>query len=401
MPYTSRKKGSRLAKSVSQDESGGSEEHHPGGGGGIPTSFPSSTHQTLSNATSINSLATDTVGPSLAHTPDSLDTKIECLLRDWHHSPDLLFAIHPIDGSFLIWVVEWLDEYHPGSFRQAQVSFSTRIPSAFPLGDAMTMSNNVCLYHTSPCHLQLVFRDVVKTAKPNKSPNGGGSEGGEPTTPLPSVVEEETVAGGDDDEAEEEEKKPGGPGGHSAAQGGTDNDMLSAPPSPTLSMVTKHSNGTLNLWQLTFADKTKFSQVLSIGHASRASGHRFRVNDITCHPVLPLLLSTSHHNLPESSSGQSQPSPTQPISPTGQLGQSVDPTGFCSELILWRVDAVGPLSKSGGVSELARINSPHLSAFSNVAWIPTLLPSTTLGQLSNSPSACFVASDGESLRVIG
>lgn len=48
--------------------------------------------------------------------------------------------------------------------------------------------------------------------------------------------------------------------------------------------------------------------------------------------------------------------------------------GFCSELILWRVDAVGPLSKSGGVSELARINSLEISAFSNVAWIPTLLP---------------------------
>lgn len=73
--------------------------------------------------------------------------------------------------------------------------------------------------------------------------------------------------------------------------------------------------------------------------------------------------------------------------------------GFCSELILWRVDAVGPLSKSGGVSELARINSPEISAFSNVAWIPTLLPSTTLGNLSNSPSACFVASDGVCLRV--
>lgn len=80
---------------------------------------------------------------------------------------------------------------------------------------------------------------------------------------------------------------------------GTFNDIISAPPCPTLSMVTKHTNGTLNLWQLTFADKSKFSQVLSIGHASRASGHRFRVNDVTCHPVLPLLLTTSHHNLPD------------------------------------------------------------------------------------------------------
>lgn len=73
-------------------------------------------------------------------------------------------------------MVEWLDEYHPGSFRQAQVSFSTRIPSAFPLGDAMTMSNNVCLYHTSCCHLQLVFRDVVKTAAATKSPPNGPSQ---------------------------------------------------------------------------------------------------------------------------------------------------------------------------------------------------------------------------------
>lgn len=73
--------------------------------------------------------------------------------------------------------------------------------------------------------------------------------------------------------------------------------------------------------------------------------------------------------------------------------------GFCSELILWRVDAVGPLSKSGGICELARISSPEPSAFSNVAWIPTLLPSSTLEKLSNSPSACFVASDGQCLRV--
>jgi len=187
-------------------------------------------------------------------------------------------------------------------------------------------------------------------------------------------------------------------------------------------MVTKHSNGTLNLWQLTFAFKTKFTQVLSIGHVSRASGHRFRVNDITCHPVLPLLVSTSHHNLPDSTEAKSPMSPfEQPLAGSGVGGGAggaatgggggtstsstssdkdvFTPTGFCSELILWRVDSVGPLCHSGGVSELARINSPEIYAFSNVAWIPTLLPSTTLGSYSNSPSACFVASDGENLRV--
>ena len=74
---------------------------------------------------------------------------------------------------------------------------------------------------------------------------------------------------------------------------------------------------------------------------------------------------------------------------------------FCSELILWRVASISPLSRpgSGGISELARINSRQVSAFTHVAWIPTLLPSTVLGNLSNSPSACFVSSDGKSLRV--
>ena len=87
--------------------------------------------------------------------------------------------------------------------------------------------------------------------------------------------------------------------GADSGNGGNLSDVVSADPSPAISMVSKHSNGTLNLWQLTFADNTKFSQVLSIGHSSRASGHRFRVNDITCHPVLPLLLTTSHHNITE------------------------------------------------------------------------------------------------------
>ena len=56
-----------------------------------------------------------------------------------------------------------------------------------------------------------------------------------------------------------------------------------------------------------------------------------------------------------------------------------DPKAIYSELILWRVDHIGPLSCTGGVSELARINSLHTSAFSNVAWLPTLVPSSVLG----------------------
>lgn len=415
-----KRKLNKMNKSMSHEDSQHSDEVNPQqaqqhanrshsiGAGSHGATVPPS--HTLSNTTSIQSLMTDAQtgqggAQAVVGGTDSLDMKIEQLLRDWHHNADLVFSIHPIDGSFLIWVIDWLDEYHPGAFRQAQVSFSTRIPSAFPLGDAMSMSTTVSLYSSGNNYLH--FRDMVmKSAKKHGADstkdNSGKEQVDDTGTPLPSVQEEQDAEEGDDDDDKNDEKKhdaslpndsDNNDGGHHI------NDVLIAPPSPAISMVTKHANGTLNLWQLTFADKSKFSQVLSIGHASRASGHRFRVNDITCHPVLPLLLTTSHHNIPEvSKQDDGSASPTL----ADKMNREKDvcsPSGFCSELILWRVDAVGPLSQSGGVSELARINSPEISAFSNVAWIPTLLPSTTLGNLSNSPSACFVASDGESLRV--
>jgi len=36
---------------------------------------------------------------------DTLDSRIESLIRDWNHGSDMLFSIHPSDGSLLIWLV--------------------------------------------------------------------------------------------------------------------------------------------------------------------------------------------------------------------------------------------------------------------------------------------------------
>ena len=87
---------------------------------------------------------------------------------------------------------------------------------------------------------------------------------------------------------------------------------------------------------------------------------------MVCHPVLPLMLTSSHHNIPKDSSPDSEDPDSSSETPGGFT--------FCSELILWRVDPVGPLSKSGGIRELARINAPPISAFSSLAWVPSLLP---------------------------
>ncbi|XP_073320441.1 dmX-like protein 2 isoform X1 [Pagrus major] len=305
-----------------------------------------------------------------------LERKMETLTTEWNKSPDMLFTIHPADGSFLVWHVKYLDEFNQGIFRQVQVSFSSRIPVAFPTGDANSLSKNILMYSFTL----------------TESESGGAGEQGRMVQRV----------------------------SHSASASlGLGSPALASSPNPrpgicpAVMMVSKHVDGSLNQWAVTFAERSAFSNVLTVSHKFRYCGHRFHLNDQACHTVLPLLLTSSHHNAlltPPSAPGslEGEQPPTFPL-PKGlpsrkQLRNAAtrtfhDPNAIYSELILWRVDHIGPLSWTGGVSELARINSLHTSAFSNVAWLPTLIPSSVLGTYCNSASACFVASDGKNLRL--
>ena len=210
---------------------------------------------------------------------DMLDNRIDRILKEWHQNSDLLFSVHPVDGSLLVWVADFLDEYLPGSFRQAQVSFSCRIPNAIPVGDAMTMEANVELFNgMNILNLKEFFKEKEKEEngvadKEKRGENGEGSE--DENEEEEREVKEETKSPKKERKSKSQKYKP----------------------PPIVSLISKHSNGTLNLWSVMFAEKSKFSQLLNISHTARASGHRFRVNGITCHPVLPLLLTTSHHNI--------------------------------------------------------------------------------------------------------
>uniref|UniRef100_A0A8C9JMI8 Dmx like 2 n=1 Tax=Panthera tigris altaica TaxID=74533 RepID=A0A8C9JMI8_PANTA len=298
---------------------------------------------------------------------------IEMLKTEWNKNPDMLFTIHPVDGTFLVWHVKYLDEYNPGIFRQVQVSFSSRIPVAFPSGDASSLSKNIMMYA------------CINATK----------------DPPHTLLHHEMMAVG----------SPHGSQPYSRSHS-TNMNILA----PTVMMVSKHIDGSLNQWAVTFADKSAFTTVLTVSHKFRYCGHRFHLNDLACHSVLPLLLTSSHHNAlltPElDCQWDSDNKLSRLMDPIRHIKGSSkqplrnaatrtfhDPNAIYSELILWRVDPIGPLSYTGGVSELARINSLHTSAFSNVAWLPTLIPSYCLGTYCNSASACFVASDGKNLRL--
>nr|XP_019954783.1 PREDICTED: dmX-like protein 1 isoform X2 [Paralichthys olivaceus] len=318
---------------------------------------------------------TDPKGPEGVELPlAAVEHQVDVLLEEWNKGADMLFSIHPMDGSLLVWNVDWLDEYQPGMFRQAQVSFVSRIPVAFPAGDAISLSHSVVMYACNK-NVDLAIqhgrqRPSGSTLPQAKSALISYRDQGK-TTPSSSL-------------------------------------RLSIF-TPYVLMISKHADGSLNQWAVSFAEDSAFSTVLSVSHKSRYCGHRFHLNDLACHSLLPLLLTTSHHNAlrtPEVDSILAPPEVVSTSLPRGSRASraslgvvSQDPNAIYSELILWRVDPVGPLSLSGGVSELARINSLHASAFANVAWLPTLIPSSCLGVYCNSPSACFVASDGHSLRL--
>ncbi|XP_016107318.1 dmX-like protein 1 [Sinocyclocheilus grahami] len=295
----------------------------------------------------------------------AVDHQVDVLLSDWNRAADMLFSIHPMDGSLLVWLVDWLDEYQPGMFRQAQVSFVSRIPVAFPTGDAISLSRSVVMY---ACNRNVDLAMQHGRHRPAGLPHSSSS----------ALI------------------------GLSQSKPSSSSLRLSIF-TPSVLMISKHADGSLNQWAVSFAEDSAFSTVLSVSHKSRYCGHRFHLNDLACHSLLPLLLTTSHHNAlrtPDGDAALTRPAVAQSHrSRVSSGGVAQDPNAIYSELILWRVDPVGPLSFSGGVSELARINSLHASAFSNVAWLPTLIPSNCLGVYGNSPSACFIASDGHSLRL--
>ncbi|TKR87267.1 hypothetical protein L596_011689 [Steinernema carpocapsae] len=300
----------------------------------VPVKTPSTINGTPEVTTPVNA---DQISMT---TNDALDVKLESLLRQWTKSSDILFAIHPVDGSLLSWTTEWLDD----NCRQPTVSFTSRFPSAFPLTDASSLNP---LLNTFNPH-DPIYVDVLQRHHDHAS----SSESTEGT----------------------EQEKTDHNNIHNAISRKIQNN--------TLLMLTSHENGSLNLWRLSMEENSNFTTILNVTHKSRMCGHRFQVNKVVPHPVLPLLITSSQFS--------------------SELCASVNNNADMvkeSELILWKISPVGPLCRSGGVRELARITSNAAEAFSCLAWIPAILPSSTLGSVCNSPSSCFVASNGGKLIV--
>ncbi len=258
----------------------------------------------------------------------------------------------------------------PGSYRQAQVSFHAKLPNSIPVGDAMSLSNLVFLY-TEPIRLNT----SVNTMTNNQFFNTSHSN----------------------DDFSKQSSKNSSELKNKSADSKIEDSLIFLP--SVVNMVSKHSNGTLNLWKLQFQDNSKYQSLINVSHMSRVCGHRFRVKDITSHPILPFLLTNSmneiDHQTMECNVEKELFSCNSTASNFSQLSGDHDllEKRFQKGLIIWGVESIGPLSKSGGIYELARIDSSKANAFENIAWFPCFLPSSTLGNLSSSPSTLFATTD--------
>lgn len=273
--------------------------------------------------------------------------QLDNLLHKWMTSTDTLFCIHPFDGSLLIWIVDYLDNFKVACYRQVQVSFASRIPSTFTKADASSLCWMRSYHYTQPVQKELSSGGFLFTFNPGYKATGRLSKG-------------------------------------------SANEQLSL--LQVSYLISAHADGSLNLWLVTFSDTGSFTGITSITHVTRSCGPRFETTKLISHPVLPLVLGTSKR--------------TNDICYHRHEIETTNIADIESELILWHTKHVSPLSTFKGVTEMARISSPNPLAFSSIAWVPALYQHSLLSITNNEiellpdgPCTCFVVASNSGIEL--
>ncbi|KAK4467736.1 hypothetical protein MN116_008668, partial [Schistosoma mekongi] len=209
-----------------------------------------------------------------------------------------------------------------------------------------------------------------------------------------------------------------------------------------VAMITMHTNGSLRYWRIDVSESSHYQWIVGVSGCARLSGHRFHTNTIVPHPILPLALSTSHYESKlERSKFNCGSTARHLIHNHATMNEDMKITNY-SEVILWYVSSVGPLSTGytssllssyqfrcsqhtvfadsqlfsnnpltttdingcgnisshGGISEVARLmlsnNFSNISSntapltFRHIAWFPCMIATAA----TSYPVALFVAS---------
>jgi len=248
-------------------------------------------------------------------------------LDDWCNSSDLLLCVHPNSGSLMIWTVEGLDSsftYH----KLAHVNFSSCLPHIFPPSDAFTLRQELLTYRHKPVLDSVTTQDIDN---------------------YDGLI----VFDGVD---------------HQESFSGKSTVEKTIDPASSLSVLSCHTNGSLNLWSVELGP-LPFTSVSGLIHIAHISGHHSTIANMVKHPILPIVVTTS--------------------------SSTDDHDG---ELIMWRSGQTGAYSNSKSrFTELSRISSSHPNSFNHVAWFPILC---NINSKSNVPiGGIFVTNVGKTLSL--
>ena len=329
-------------------------------------------------------------GDESAPNANGLSSKaVGALLHEWRNTPDMLFAIHPYDGSLLVWMMDGLDAVSP-SFRLARLSFASRIPHAMPTADVWTLQGNIfTMAGAGPDDSEDIGKLLATPAKRHTVLSGSisgrstpsawmrrrrsdgshhsnlmhrGMTGGGPATRLPSVLSSPDMA------------------------------------HPSLSLVSHHIGGAMHVWSVEFGRGSCYLTPFAMHRVGSAVGHRLPCRASLVHPSSSLLLTAAH---------------VQENVPTKDEESAVAMSSRASELILWQMHAPGRCESGEDVLQLVSVlHSSNHAAFRRQCWIDSKLALTTselakpvtLGSVPTvtrvGPSALFISQNDEGVLSI-
>ena len=171
------------------------------------------------------------------------------LVDTWRDSSDMVFAIHPITGSLLLWTVDGLD-FPSYSARVVHISFTSCIPHVISPLIAQTLWSHIPTITFDGLY-QLPDVDI---------------DVGEMSIPIPT--------------------------------GEVNLPESFLPKSNTwfLGLITCHSHGSLNMWSVEQSTLSSNSSISGLIHMCAADGHHGIVQNVSAHPLLPVIATYSSHS---------------------------------------------------------------------------------------------------------
>ncbi|XP_065176248.1 dmX-like protein 1 isoform X2 [Sycon ciliatum] len=313
-----------------------------------------------------------------------LSTKsVRALLREWQSTPDMLFAIHPLDGSLLVWMIDGLDAVSP-SFRLPRLSFASRIPHAMPTADIWTLQGTIFTV-AGPCAedaediSKLLATPAKRTQVPSRSASGR-------STPSAWM----------------RRRRSGGVRNSSLMQRGVMGGVSSLLPSvasspdvahPSLVLISHHIGGALHVWSVDFARGSGYVTPFAMRQTGSAFGHRLPCQSALVHPSSSMLITAAH--LKQQSAAKSDDS-------------SLVSSSRAAELVLWHMHTPASVECEGDMLQLVSVlHSNSHGAFRQQCWIDSKIAFSTTelsrpvmpgGQpvvLRVGPSTLFISQDDD------